>query len=83
MMEGNRVKRQRGPGTPGGEATGMSATASEVISDEGMMDFTMDELREFLAADHLDVPADPDFRERLRRKLWDLVQSRTKRSTGS
>lgn len=44
---------------------------------EGMdSDFTSEELREFLDADTLDVEADPDFKERLRRKLWDMVRSR-------
>ena len=46
---------------------------------EDMTDFTMDELREFLEADHLDVRADPVFKERLRDKLWDLLQSRFRR----
>ena len=35
----------------------------------------MDELGEFLEADLLDVKADPEFKERLREKLWSLVQS--------
>lgn len=39
-------------------------------------DFTAEELEEFLAADGLEVRADPVFRERLRRKLWNLVRSR-------
>jgi hypothetical protein len=34
------------------------------------------ELREFLAADLLDVQADPVFKERLRQKLWRLVRVR-------
>lgn len=34
------------------------------------------ELREFLAADLLDVQADPVFKERLRMKLWRLVRVR-------
>lgn len=47
--------------------------------DEGAIDFTMDELREFLEGDHLDVRADPEFKERLRRKLWDMVRARAGR----
>lgn len=39
-------------------------------------DFTADELADFLAADDLDVRADPVFRERLRRKLWHMIRSR-------
>ena len=44
--------------------------------DEEMTDISIEDLREFLEADHLDVRADPGFKERLRRKLWDLVQSK-------
>ena len=40
-----------------------------------MLDFTAEELREFLQADLLDVPVDPNFRERLKRRLWELVQA--------
>lgn len=39
-------------------------------------DISADELRDFLEADHLDVDADPLFRERLRRKLWSIVRDR-------
>ena len=46
------------------------------------MDFSPEELREFLAADLLDVKADPEFRERLRSKLWALVRSRYARRDG-
>ena len=49
----------------------------EDVLDERDLDFHPDELREFLEADLVDVPADPDFKERLRRKLWDLVRQRT------
>ncbi|MEE9607992.1 MAG: hypothetical protein V3U03_09655 [Myxococcota bacterium] len=45
--------------------------------DESWMDYTLDELREFLEADVLEVRADPEFKERLRRKLWDLVLTRS------
>jgi len=44
------------------------------MADEAMADFTLEELREFLAADSVEVPVDPEFKERLRRKLWALVQ---------
>ncbi len=39
-------------------------------------DVTAEELRDFLAADGLDVPFDPEFKERLREQLWSLVRSR-------
>jgi hypothetical protein len=42
--------------------------------DEASMDFTMDELREFLEADIRGVQADPAFKERLRRRLWEIVR---------
>ncbi len=44
--------------------------------DEGAMDFTIEELREFLEGDLSDLPVDPGFKERLRRKLWDMVIGR-------
>ena len=40
------------------------------------MEFTVEELREFLEGDVLDVRADPEFKERLRRMLWDMVRAR-------
>lgn len=51
---------------------------------EGMMedvlnDVSPEELREFLEADLMDVPVDPEFKERLRQRLWDLVQQRARR----
>ena len=52
----------------------MTAKPQEPPMDEGSMDFTMDELREFLEADVRDVKADPDFKERLRRRLWEIVR---------
>ncbi|MHC4933660.1 MAG: hypothetical protein ACYTGV_15880 [Planctomycetota bacterium] len=45
-----------------------------MTSEDAIMDFTIEELREFLQADLLDVPVDPRFKERLRRRLWELVQ---------
>jgi hypothetical protein len=44
--------------------------------EENVSDTTMDELREFLEGDVMDVGADPKFKEALRRKLWDLVQAK-------
>jgi hypothetical protein len=44
--------------------------------DRRAMEFTVEELREFLEGDYLDVPVDPEFKERLRRKLWELVRER-------
>lgn len=54
----------------------MSAKPERPTMDDVSTDFTTDELREFLEADHLAVHADPAFKERLRRKLWAIVHFR-------
>jgi hypothetical protein len=46
------------------------------MMDDVLADFSVDELREFLEADLTDVPVDPEFKERLRRQLWELVENR-------
>ena len=43
---------------------------------EDAMEFDPEELREFLAADLVDVPIDPAFKRRLRQKLWSIVRFR-------
>ena len=48
--------------------------------EDGVMEFSLEELREFLEGDLLDPRADPVFKERLRRKLWELVQARNLRT---
>ena len=60
----------------------MSAKPERPSMDEEPMDFTMDELREFLEADTRGVRADPGFKERLRRKLWEIVRLRGDRRAG-
>jgi len=78
MMEGHQLKRREGSTTLKGGAGVIVKSESEVLSED-TMDFTMDELREFLEADHLEERADPEFKEQLRKKLWDLVQARFRR----
>jgi hypothetical protein len=46
-------------------------------------EFSDEELQEFLEGDSLDVRADPAFKERLRRKLWEIVRSRLGNDPGS
>ncbi len=46
------------------------------VNEEMNAEFSDDELQEFLEGDNLDVRADPAFKERLRRKLWEIVRSR-------
>jgi hypothetical protein len=56
------------------------------VLEEIAAEFTTEELREFLEADLHPVKADPQFKEELRRELWDLVQSQSadeKKRTGS
>jgi hypothetical protein len=48
------------------------------VVEEGVLDCSLDELREFLEADLVDVHADLEFKQSLRRKLWDLVQARNR-----
>lgn len=48
--------------------------------DEDGMGVTMEELEDFLEADRLPIRANPEFRERLRRRLWDLIQGRVLRA---
>ena len=47
----------------------------EAMSQDAM-EFTPEELREFLEGDVLGVRADPEFKERLRRMLWEMVRAR-------
>ena len=47
---------------------------------EVVTEFSVEELREFLEADLIDVPVDPEFKERLRDRLWAQVRRRAPRS---
>ena len=59
-----------------GEDLEMRGDRSRRAMDEGAMEFTVEELREFLEGDRLDVRADPEFKERLRLLLWEMVRAR-------
>jgi len=59
---GERVSEERDPG----------------VVAEGVVDYSLDELREFLEADLVNVKADLEFKQILRKKLWDLVQARNR-----
>ncbi len=56
----------------------MSTKWEELVMDDSA-EFTLDELREFLEADLHDVQADPEFKERLRQRLWAMVAARSAR----
>ncbi len=53
--------------------SGMGTKDDQIAMDN----FTMDELREFLEADLVEVRADPEFKEKLRRRLWEMVQAQS------
>ena len=63
---------------PGGRPRGTDGVTEPDGQDlaENPMDFDPDELREFLAADMMEVPVAPGFKEQLRRKLWLMVKIR-------
>ena len=48
------------------------------IMEDVLEDLSLDELREFLEADLIDAPVDPEFKERLREQLWTLLQYQRK-----
>lgn len=57
----------------------MGIKLEEEVMESAVMDLSLEELREFLEADLLDVPVDPEFKERLRQRLWALVSARAAR----
>ena len=59
-----------------GKAMGSDAERDFEIVGESVTDTELEELRDFLAADLLDVPVDPAFKESLRRRLWGMVRRR-------
>jgi hypothetical protein len=52
------------------------------MMEDILSDFSIDELREFLEADLVDVKVDPEFKERLRQQLWELVQENARGPRG-
>ena len=63
-------------GVSGGENVPMAGDRDDRVKDEASMQVSLEELREFLEGDLTPVRARPEFKERLRRKLWDIVRSR-------
>jgi len=70
---GPRKARQQGDGR------GADAEQDEAMAEDQWMEFTVEELREFLQADLLDVQVDPRFKERLKHRLWELVREQARR----
>lgn len=58
---------------------GTPRIGAEDVIDTASSDFSIDELREFLEADLVESQADPEFKERLRRRLWLMVQERARK----
>ncbi|MCZ6822317.1 MAG: hypothetical protein O7F10_05140 [Deltaproteobacteria bacterium] len=58
---------------------GADAERDQAMTDDVMTEFTVEELREFLQGDILDVQVDPAFKERLKRRLWELVKEEARR----
>jgi hypothetical protein len=56
----------------------MSAKRRDREFDETSEDIAVDEIQEFIDADRFDVNADPAFKQELREKLWELVQSKSR-----
>lgn len=65
-------------GSKDGRSSGVDGMTESDWQDliDNPTDFDPDELREFLAADMMDVPVAPGFKEQLRRKLWLMVKMR-------
>jgi hypothetical protein len=67
-----------------GIASGSEMGSAEVAEDADVSEtvtFTSEELREFLEADTAGDLADPEFKERLRQRLWDMLRRRNAGST--
>ena len=77
-MVAKRILEQSGDSAAevGVDAAVGGVAADEVIDVAEEATFTSEELREFLEADLAGELADPEFKERLREKLWNLVKRR-------
>jgi hypothetical protein len=58
----------------------MSAKRRDPESDRTSKGIAMDEIREFLEADEVEVKVDPAFKEALRDQLWDVVESQARQA---
>lgn len=73
---------RRGSGglDPGGIALG--GKPGEDAVPDGTSEATLEELEEFLEADRVEVRANPEFKERLRERLWEIVRLRRRPRRG-
>ena len=72
----------RGPLEGSGSAEKSMEQDANMI-DEALLEASVEELRDFRAADMVGVQADPAFKERLRRELWKLVESQAAQRAAS
>jgi hypothetical protein len=85
MRVGGDVVEKRALQKSGESAAGIAVESDRgsavVVEGEDVADasFTSEELREFLEADTAGDLADPEFKERLRQKLWEMLQRRAGR----
>lgn len=78
-------RRIGGAGRSGSRRMGglaMDAKPEKDTAVEGALEVTLEELQEFLDGDRHDVRARPEFKERLRERLWELVQQQRRRWRG-
>ena len=66
------------PPNKGGLRAGMRGQRETREMEEASSEVSMEELQEFLEGDVLEPPADPAFKERLRKNLWEMVRLRFK-----
>ncbi len=78
FLRGGREATEKTEGDEPSQKPMQEATEEEINAE-----FSDDELQEFLEGDSHDVKADPAFKERLRRKLWEIVRSRMGHDPGS
>ena len=71
-MKWGWARRDRGGGT------GSEDPRAEAVLDPNENEFSLDELREFMEGDLLEVTADYGFKESLRRRLWEMVRARAR-----
>jgi hypothetical protein len=60
----------------------MGTKPDEDSMSEGALEVTLEELEEFLDGGRLEVQVRPGFKERLRGRLWSMLQQRTRRWRG-
>jgi hypothetical protein len=76
------ARRRRKRRSSQDEQSGQDREALKMMEDI-LTDFSIDELREFLEADLVDVKVAPEFKERLRKQLWDIVQDSARNRGGA